>query len=511
MAVVVRTPHRTSPLPRSSATGADTLERRIAPGAFHDSGRKYDPPKCQPRTRSAIIDTIMSWVENEIEECGMLWLYGPSGSGKSAISQALSQLCFERGKLAASFFFAKGIAGLNTEKHLMATLAHQISLSIPETRRYIAQAVESDPSVFSGTLETQLQTLIVNPLLQAQQQFLGDNTNRRAGSRRWARLIVIDGLDECQGANNQRYIVRILSTALIHKKVPLYILISSRPEPPIRDSFNSYDLRDIIRTLVLDEHYLPDADIRRYFWSRFENIKQTHPLRTYIPASWPSSQTIQSLVQRSAGQFIYASTIIKYVDSPQHRPVERLDAVLRISNPAGDIPFAELDSLYRHVLGSVHNIKGVLRILGAILFATRLFSRKSIAGTGELPIPVTDPRFLEELLSLNRGDVSFILGDLHSILNVPDTRRNSVSAGNPRTLDTGIRILHSSLIDFLTDRSRAGRYFINSVKVHAELARACTRNLLSGKRLNFRKLFNTDSDIIFQVTNSSTNTPDRRL
>jgi len=149
--------------------------------------------------------------------------------------------------------------------------------------------------------------------------------------------------------------------------------------------------------------------------------------------------------------------------------VERLDAVLRISNPAGDIPFAELDSLYRHVLGSVHNIKGYLRILGAIL---------------------------EELLSLNRGDVSFILGDLHSIINVPDTRRNSVGAWNPRTLDTGIRILHSSLIDFLTDRSRAGRYFINSVKVHPELARVCSRNLLSGKRLNFWKLFNTDSDII---------------
>ena len=53
----------------------------------------------------------MSWVENEIEKCGMLWLYGPSGSRKSAISQVLSQLCFERGKLAASFFFVKGIAG----------------------------------------------------------------------------------------------------------------------------------------------------------------------------------------------------------------------------------------------------------------------------------------------------------------------------------------------------------------------------------------------------------------
>ncbi|KAF8184234.1 hypothetical protein BJ912DRAFT_975450 [Pholiota molesta] len=426
-------------------SGTDTLERRIAPGAFHDSGRKYDPPKCQSRTRTAILSMITNWLNDDQRDCGMLWIYGPGGSGKSAIAQTISQLCYERGMLAASFFFAKGIPGLNTEKHLMATIAHQISLSIPETRRYIAQAVESDPSVFSGTLETQLNTLIVNPLLQAYAA-LGD---KRGVAKRWARLIVIDGLDECQGANVQRYIVRILSTALIHRKVPLFILVSSRPDPPIRDSFNSYDLRELIYTIVLDETYLPDAEIKRFFWTKFENIKQHHPLRTYIPANWPSSQMIQALVQRAAGHFIYASTIIKYVDSPQHRPVERLD--------------------------------GVLRILGVILFAQRLYSRRNTNNEPELPIPVTDPRFLEELLSLNRGDVSFILSDLHSILNVPDARRSS-TASPSRAGDNGIRILHSSLIDFLTDRSRAGRYFINSVKVHAELARACARNLLSGHK-----------------------------
>ena len=473
-----------------SQQGADILERRIAPGAFHDSGRRHDPPKCQPHTRSTILDTIISWATSDPADCGMLWLYGPTGCGKSYIAETISQLCSERGVLAGSFFFTKGTNGLNTEKHLMATLAHQISLSIPETRRYIAQAVESDPSIFSGPLDAQLQTLILNPLLQAQQHHMAERRN--GTSKRWARLIVIDGLDECQNANSQRYIVRILSTALIHQRVPLYILISSRPELPIRDSFNSYDLRDIIRTLVLDENYLPDADIRRFFWSRFENIKQNHPLRTYIPTNWPSSQIIQSLVQRSAGQFIYASTVVKFVDSPQHRPMERLDAVLRLHNPVGDIPFAELDCLYRHVFSSVHNFRNVTRILGALLFASRLFSKRMASGAGELPIPATDPRFLEELLSLNRGDVSFILGDLHSIINVPDTRRSnavpassssssSSSPANPRAVEGGIRIIHPSLVDFLTDRSRAGKYFINSVKSHADLARACCRNLISGK------------------------------
>lgn len=54
---------------------------------------------------------------------------------------------------------------------------------------------------------------------------------RRAAGR----LAVIDGLDNCTGVNVQRYIVRIFSTALIHRHMPLFILVSSRSS----DSFNS--------------------------------------------------------------------------------------------------------------------------------------------------------------------------------------------------------------------------------------------------------------------------------
>ena len=59
-------------------------------------------------------------------------------------------------------------------------------------------------------------TLIVNPLLHAQQQFPNNNVNRCTGGRRWERLIDIDGPGKCQVGINQHYIVRILSTALIH-------------------------------------------------------------------------------------------------------------------------------------------------------------------------------------------------------------------------------------------------------------------------------------------------------
>jgi len=226
--------------------------------------------------------------------------------------------------------------------------------------------------------------------------------------------------------------------------------MSSRPELSIRDSFNSYDLRDVIRTLVLDDHYLPDADIRRYFWSRFENIKQkqTHLLRTYIPTNWPSSQIIQSLVQRSAGQFIYASTMIKFVDSPQPRPVERLDAVLRLHNPMGDIPFTELNYVFSSVHGMYH------LVLVSSLSPSRILAFCFLESWGR------------------------ILGDLHSVINVPA----SPASASPTAAESGIHIIHP-LVDFLTDQSRAGKYFINSVKSHADLARAGCRDLISSKNL----------------------------
>ena len=82
--------------------------------------------------------------------------------------QAISRMCADEGLLAALLFFSGCAVGLNMEKHLTATIAHQIPLSIPETRRYIAQAIESDPSVSRASLETQITPLVCNcfdPLL----------------------------------------------------------------------------------------------------------------------------------------------------------------------------------------------------------------------------------------------------------------------------------------------------------------------------------------------------------
>jgi len=138
-----------------------------------------------------------------------------------------------------------------------------------------------------------------------------------------------------------------------------------------------------------------------------------------------------------------------------------------------NIWFAEIDSLYRRILGSVHNIK---------FFLYPLFSRRPITDTGGLPVHITGPHFLEELLSLDCGDISFIRSDFHTISTppIPDTRKNPVSVGSPRILDTAID--PSSISSQKITQNPTWTLLC----LHSEST--------SGKRLKSQKLFNTDSD-----------------
>ena len=46
-------------------------------GAFHNSGERFDPPKCHPRTRTHILTKNMDWVVGKVGWDGFIkWLYG---------------------------------------------------------------------------------------------------------------------------------------------------------------------------------------------------------------------------------------------------------------------------------------------------------------------------------------------------------------------------------------------------------------------------------------------------
>ncbi|KDR68477.1 hypothetical protein GALMADRAFT_24792, partial [Galerina marginata CBS 339.88] len=322
----------------------DLLFEHVAPGAFHNSKERYDHPKCHPNTRVAVIQAIIDWIEDGQKVSFIRWLSGPAGAGKTAIAQEIAELCHELGYLAASFFWSRNAAGRNDEERLITSLAYQLLIAIPEIRGYVEEAVEKNPAFFSLSLEAQMQFLVIEPLCKA----FGRGHQGRLNFRR-PKVIILDGLDECGAHKAQQYILRVISHSVRKFPIPLVFLIASRPEQGIRDSFNSQPLLEITSRLVLDEKYLPDDDIRLFLVESFESVKATHKLRSLLPRVWPTDEDINKLVNKSSGQFIYASTVVKFVASPRRKPHDQLKIILGITASGPDAPFAELDALYRHI------------------------------------------------------------------------------------------------------------------------------------------------------------------
>ncbi|KAF5314822.1 hypothetical protein D9619_007208 [Psilocybe cf. subviscida] len=338
----------------------DHLKESVAHTAFHNSGERYDPPKCHPNTRVAVRDKTEKWAlraDPDTSHASILWLSGAAGAGKSAIAQTLAEDFYARGLLIASFFFGRSDSTRNHARSLVATIVYQLySLLPPPEQTRILAVIDRDPLIFTKSLFAQFEAFIINPLRP-----LFENGFWASGSA--PRLVIIDGLDECLDLGMQRNVLLMLSASVRQFHAPFIFLLSSRPEHDIKTMFSSPDFLPIHTRLFLDDTYLPDRDIELYLRDHFEECRNTHPFRQMIPPDWPSDNILKKLVLKSSGQFIYASVVAKYVKSSRHRPHHRLDVVLNLRPASKDLPFSELDALYTHIFSSVDDIERVLNIL----------------------------------------------------------------------------------------------------------------------------------------------------
>ena len=137
----------------------------MATAAFHNSDKHFDPPKCHPHTWLAILTKIMKWIKWEEDiDVFIMWVYGPAGAGKSAITQTITKMCKKEMIMLTSFFFSSNDPSCNTVKPLIATIAYQIALNLPDVQDAILEAITCDPVIFSKSLIVQVKSLIVAPL-----------------------------------------------------------------------------------------------------------------------------------------------------------------------------------------------------------------------------------------------------------------------------------------------------------------------------------------------------------
>ncbi|KAJ6528408.1 hypothetical protein B0H19DRAFT_1274636 [Mycena capillaripes] len=358
--------------------GIHILHRAVALEALYDSADSFPQPKCHPETRTTMLDTLYSWAVEPSSAAGPIrWLHGPAGAGKSAIMQTLCQNLQTAGRLGGAFFFKRDHATRGNAKTLFATLAYQLALKNADLNLAISRSVERDPSVVGRSMDVQLHQLIIEPCLSL--------TNCPSLT------LLIDGLDE--------------------------------REAHIREIFEDPSFNRIFDCINVEQSF---EDIRTYFRDEFTRIHRSHRTMGNVPAPWPAWSVLASLVDKSSGHFIYASTIIKFIDDKYSRPTERLAAVQNSSATDYDSPFAALDQLYIQILSAV---------------PARFHSK--------LP---------------GAWDVELILRGLHSVLDIP-SQGGTISAH------------HASFLDFLHDPRRSLNFHID-VESRLNLVRAVL-NVLS--------------------------------
>ncbi|KJA16990.1 hypothetical protein HYPSUDRAFT_103697, partial [Hypholoma sublateritium FD-334 SS-4] len=268
-----------------------------------DSPEHVDAPKCHPNTRKAVLEQIMNWIILTVTRVQwVLWLNGAAGAGKSAIGRSIVELCIERNIPLARFFFFRTDSTRNNIKPLVATLVHQLLHSIPDLKPIIIPRLESDSLIFTKSLKTQFEFLIFGPLREL----------KRTSLHLHMLVLLFDGVDECNDVDDQASLIRIVADFVKSNSFPVIAFFASRTEDQISRVFRSSALRDITLTLALDDKYLPDNDIRVFLNDSFVDIKDTHPFARLLDRNWPTTSEVGEIVEKSSGQFIYASVVIKF-------------------------------------------------------------------------------------------------------------------------------------------------------------------------------------------------------
>jgi len=170
---------------------------------------------------------------------------------------------------------------------------------------------------------------------------------------------------------------------------------------------------------------------------------------------WPGKRILNTLMTQAAGLFIWAETVMKFVE--QGFPGERLELVLTGELGGSD----NLTKLYRQILElSFQGIRGPELKVSKFIIAAIVLAKT--------PLHYNDlPDFVSQLKLL----VMFVLDKLSSVIS-------------SRSTDKCLQISHLSFSEFLCDQGRCPKqFFIDRGKESQNLAMACFR--LMKERLTF--------------------------
>ncbi|PNP59236.1 hypothetical protein FNYG_14987 [Fusarium nygamai] len=430
-----------------------------ADGASFDSRAEEHNPICLPDTREELLREIDHWI-NDPKSKTIFWLNGKAGTGKSTISRTVARSRCKQGDLGASFFFKRGEVDRGNLSKFVSTVTRRLAWSTPAVAPFIKSAVNADPAIADKAVREQFEKLVREPLSKATATSLS----------RPSIVIVVDALDECEKDGDIKLLLQLFSNLRFAGPLRVRVLVTSRPELPVRLGFSS--IGNAHQDLVLHKIPLPmiEHDISVFLRHEFANIRNSFNKDAVeelkLPVDWPGEASVKKLTKAAVPLFIFAATLCRFInDRYLGNPDELLQSVL---NVAGSGQGSKLDMTYSPVLKQqVVNRSGSERLI--IIESFRL-----IVGTIVTLANPLSMRALALLLDVHVSKVATRLSALHSVLDIPDA------------LDAPVRLLHLSFRDYLVGLKEGElvEFQVDERYTHQSLAKHCLRIMRGGLRKN---------------------------
>lgn len=360
------------------------------------------------------------------------WLNGMAGTGKTTIAYSLCDELNAAHNLGASFFCSRSLPECRDVNQIIPSIAYQLAYFSRPFRYALSRALEREPNVHTQLWQIQFEALFVKPLVEVREALPEDL------------VVVIDALDECDNKESTDQLLEALLTKTAD--LPVKFLITSRPEPEIRDQVKKQDgpSHRAIPRLVLHEldRGTVQGDIETYLRAALDPIK-------------PSESQIAMLVQRAGILFIYAATVVRYIGFKNfsRNPAGRLDTILSISTLAESHTHKEIDELYTAILKAAiddpelepHERNDMKLVLNTVLCVREPLTIRALSG----------------LLGIQNIDrLHAALQPLWSVLHVVESSEL-------------VTTLHASFSDYMFDPKRSYSYHCDPAAHEHILARCC--------------------------------------
>ncbi|KAL9025906.1 MAG: hypothetical protein Q9196_005347 [Gyalolechia fulgens] len=352
----------------------------------------------------------------------LFWLSGKPATGKSTIAAHVVRQLYDSNLGCSYFFFKHGDRTKSSVATMLRSVAYQMALTNPQIRTGILSMHESGIVIDADDERTLWRSLFVSRIFRTDfhQPYF------------W----IIDALDECTDFG-----CFLPMLAKIDKKIPLRVLVTSRPSSVIQTLLSQEKLYTVGKEVTVESSY---EDIRIVLEANTRLLPMDDPAAC--------QGLIARILDKSNGCFLWASLVLKELETTHSE--QQIQEVL------DSVP-SEMDSLYTRILDNMALVPRNQKLAQTILRWT---------------VCAVRPLSVEELKEAIRLDLEEI---------IPRLERTVESVcGNLIHVDrhSRVQLVHETVRAFLTKDGLNSDFAIDRIKEHSRLAEVCLQ-YLSGNEL----------------------------